>query len=174
MSKEFMGVHDSVSKRTGKGLGGAFQLSGNVHYLLRDKDGQVKDERDIQNLVTNAGFAAVASLLLSDVGSAGEAFDYIAIGIGTGQTASSTTLSSEVTTNGGERAASTGTRITTTETNDTAQLVLTYNFTGSFAVTESGVFNDTAAGDMLCVQSFSAINVANGDSLQVTWKIQVS
>jgi hypothetical protein len=54
------------------------------------------------------------------------------------------------------------------------QLIVTFNFTGTFAVTESGVLNAGAAGDLLSRQVFSAINVVNGDSLQVTWKVTVA
>src|SRR3989338_3066540 len=64
-------------------------------------------------------------------------------------------------------------RVTTDVTNDTAQLVLTFNFTASFAVTESGVLNAASVGVLLARQTFSAINVANGDSLQVTWKFDI-
>ena len=51
--------------------------------------------------------------------------------------------------------------------------MLTFNFTLSFAVTESGVLNAASLGTLLARQTFSAINVANGDSLQVTWKFDV-
>jgi hypothetical protein len=62
--------------------------------------------------------------------------------------------------------------VTTTITNDTAQLTKTFTVTGSVAVTESGVLNAASAGTLLCHQVFSAINVASGDSLAVTWKVQ--
>lgn len=151
-----------------------FKLSGKVSYKLFDKFGNLKEERnDIPNLIVNAGKAQVAGLILADV--AGTAFDYIAIGTGTNAAAATdTTLQTEITTGGGARAAGTGTRVTTSVTNDTAQLVVTFNFTSSFAVTESGILNASSSGTMLCRQVFSAINVANGDSLQITWKVQVS
>jgi hypothetical protein len=65
----------------------------------------------------------------------------------------------------------------TTETaGDTAQLLNTFNFTtgGTFAVTESGVLNAASTGTLLARQVFTAINVASGDSLQVTWKFDVN
>lgn len=123
------------------------------------------------NLVTNAGKAAVAGLINGVVT---DFFDFIAIGTGTtAANAADTTLETEITTNGGQRAASTNSRVTTDVTNDTAQGVLTYAFTGSFAVTESGWLSASSGGTLLCRQVFSAINVVNGDSLQVTWKIDV-
>ena len=141
------------------------------HY---DKDGNLIEQVCSPNVITNNGKAEVAGLIVSDV-SGVTAFDYIAIGTGTTTpSATNTSLVSEITSGGGARAAVTGSRVTTSVTNDTAQFQVTFNFTSSFAVTESGVFNASSGGKMLCRQTFSAINVSNGDSLQVTWKVQVS
>ena len=179
-----------------------FQLGQNLEFVLRDKDGNVKqlfnenrfalfvrkhfgiklpklaifgqyaDSMLISNLVTNAGFAGVASRL-NGAGSEA-AFTYIAIGTGTNAAAvGDTALQTEITTNGGARASATASRVTTDVTNDTAQLVVTFNFTGSFAVTESGVLNAASSGVLLARQVFSAINVASGDSLQITWKFDI-
>ncbi len=182
---------------------GSFRLKQNIEYVLRDKNGKVKPlwnentiarffredlgiilpripllfgywglTLNIHNLVVNAGMAGVASRINGAGGEA--AFTYIAIGTGTvAPAATDTTLGTEITTGGGTRAAATASRVTTDVTNDTAQLVLTFNFTASFAVTESGALNAAAAGVLLARQTFSAINVANGDSLQVTWKFDV-
>jgi len=141
--------------------------------LKHIRAGNIIEERTIDNTVVNTGRAQVAGLLLTDVG--GTAFDYIAIGTGTTAAAvTDTTLGTEITTGGGERTAGTGTRVTTSVANDTAQLVVTFTFTGSFAVTESGVLNAGVAGVLLSRQTFGAINVVSGDSIEVTWKIQVS
>jgi len=174
----------------------------NVKYVLRDKEGNIKplfvenriarffrklglglpkikflfgmwrNEMVISNLVTNAGMAGVASRIN---GADSEAqFDYIAIGIGaTAANVTDTALDSEITTNGGERALSTTSRVTTDVTDDTAQNLHTWTFTGSFAVVESGVFNHASVGVLLARQVFSAINVASGDSLQITWQFDV-
>lgn len=124
------------------------------------------------NLVTSAGKAGVASRI-NGAGSEA-AFTYLAIGIGTtAANASDTTLESEITTNGGQRASATASRTTTDVTNDTARLVLTYSFTGSFAVTEAGALNASSSGVLLNRQVFSAVNVVSGDSLQVTVDIDV-
>lgn len=124
------------------------------------------------NLITNAGAAGVASRIN---GSGGEAaFTYVAIGTGTNAAAvGDTTLQTEITTNGGQRASATASRVTTDVTNDTARLVVTFTFTGSFAVTESGVLNAASSGVLLNRQVFSAVNVVSGDSLQVTHNFDV-
>lgn len=134
-----------------------------------------------KNGVTNAGFAAVASRIN---GSGGEAA-FTAIGQGTGTTAfnaSDTTLETEVKADGTgasgvhalATASVTASRVTTTVTNDTAQLVGTISETATIAITESGVFNADTNGVLLCRQTFSAVNVVNGDSLQFTWKVKAS
>jgi len=141
--------------------------------LKHIRNGEVIEERTINNTVVNAGIAQIAGLILTDIG--GTAFDYIAFGTGTTAVAvTDTTLETEITTGGGERTAATGTRTTTSVTNDTAQLVATFTFTSSFALTESGVLNAAAVGVLLSRQTFAAINVVNGDTIQVAWKIQVS
>lgn len=126
----------------------------------------------ISNLVTDAGKAGVASRIN---GSGSEAaFTYIAVGTGTtAANASDTTLQTESASSGLSRGAATASRTTTDVTNDTATLSKTFSVTGSVAVTESGVFNASSSGVLLCRQVFSAINVVNGDSLTITWNIDV-
>jgi len=123
--------------------------------------------------VTSAGKAGAASRIN---GSGGEAaFTYIATGTGTNAAAAGdTALQTELAASGLSRANATASRVTTSVTNDTAQLVNTFSVTGSQAVTESGVLNASSSGTLLARQVFSAINVVNGDSLQITWKFQMS
>jgi hypothetical protein len=147
-----------------------------VILTVRDKEGNVKQEYDSgwrENGLTNAGFAEVAGLITLDVG--GTAFDYIAIGTGTTTfDPTQTALANEI-----KRKAGTGTRVTTAVTNDTHQLVTTFSsadgLSGTSAVTESGEFNSSSGGTMLDRQVFSALNINwdAGDTLQVTWRVQV-
>lgn len=147
-------------------------LVGTILFEVRDRYGKLKERRELHNLVVDAGKAGIASRINGAGGEA--AFTFIAIGTGaTAAAAGDTALQTEISTGGGARAAGTASRVTTDVTNDTAQVVLTYNFTSSFAVTESGLLNASSAGVLLARQVFSAINVVNGDSLQITWKIDV-
>lgn len=94
----------------------------------------------------------------------------IAIGVGS---PSATALGSESTTNGGSRGAATVSNQTTTTTGDTERWVKTFTFSGSLALTEEGLFdNNASAGNMLASQSFSAINVVNTDTLQITHNVK--
>lgn len=96
----------------------------------------------------------------------------IALGIGTGGT---TSLNSEITTNGGQRGAATVTNTTTDTTGDTEQWVKTFTFTGPLAITEEGLFdNNISGGNMLAIQEFSAINVVDTDTLQITHKVKIA
>jgi hypothetical protein len=63
---------------------------------------------------------------------------------------------------------------TTTVTNDTFQAVGTVAYTATLAVTESGLLNADTNGSLLCRQTFSAVNVVSGDSIQFTWKIKAA
>lgn len=175
-------------------------LKHGVDLVVRGKDGTIKEERhygDIKDgvkrkirdglftrlfkklsgkpidsdMVMNAGKAAVAGLILTDV--AVNDYDYLAIGTGTtAPAATQTTLVTET-----HRVAGTGTRVMTAVANDTAQLVVTFSgFAGTEAVTEIGMFNAAAAGDMLMRQTFTALNVDwdKGDLIQATVKVQVA
>lgn len=131
------------------------------------RDGKIVEVRDWKkNMVVDAGLAAIAGCILLDV--ATNRFDYIALGTnGTAPSASQTALLAET-----HRQAATGSRVTTSSTNDTAQLVTTFTFGGSYGLQESGVFNSSSGGDMLCRQTFTVLNVQANDQLTVTWKIQ--
>lgn len=124
-------------------------------------------------MMMNRGFAAVAALIGSDTSGDTTAFDYIAIGTGTTATAATdVTLETQT-----DIDAATGTRVTTTQTNDTLQLVYdAFTFTGNTAVTEVGVYNGSTGESTDCLLSratFSAVNVTADDSLKVTVKYQI-
>ncbi len=123
----------------------------------------------VSNLITDDGDAGAASRLNGDGAEA--AFTYIAVGTGTtGANNNDSTLETELAADGLTRAAGSASRSTTDSTNDTAELTKTFSVTGTQAVTESGVLNASSDGVLLSRQTFAAINVINGDSLQITWK----
>ena len=119
------------------------------------------------NTIVPAALANVAGLIN---GVDTDVFKYLALGIGT---ATATGLESEIVTGGGEITEATVSLVTTTETDDTAQLVYEWTFSDSFAITEEGIFNASSSGDMLAYQNFSAVNVESGNKFEVTHKIVV-
>lgn len=133
------------------------------------RDGEVIEEREIKNTITNAGLAEITNLL-GNVSSP-VSFTYLAVGTGTtAAAATDTALETEITDSGLERASATVTQETDSVTDDTLQLLKSWTVTGSKAVTECGAFNDASAGTILGHQVFSAINVISGDALQITYK----
>jgi hypothetical protein len=155
-----------------KGLLSPLWINSRFAPFLAPFLGHYAGTRVVSNLVTDAGKAGVASRIN---GSGSEAaFTYIAVGTGaTAANAADTTLQTEITDSGLARAAATASRVTVDVTNDGARLALTFSVSGTKAVTESGVLNAGSSGVLLCRQVFSAINVISGDSLTITWTIDV-
>jgi len=134
------------------------------------RKGNKKLVHEADDLIVNVGKTAIAERIY---GVTADAFTYVAIGTdNTAAAAAQTTLIAEITTGGGERASAT----TTIVDSYTAQIENTFSFTASHAVVESGVFNDATAnlGDMLCRQTFGAVNVVSGDALIMRWKVTVA
>lgn len=177
-------------------------LKENVSYSLRDKNGKVKrlfqenklwkffsrlgvrmpaipmlfgqyvTTKKVSNLITTAGKAAIADII-SDQGSTAP-FTYVAVGTGTtAANVADTTLETELASAGLSRAVGTASQVTTDTTDDTAQVVKAFTVTGTAAVTEAGLLNAASSGTLLARQVFSAINVVNGDSLTITWQIDI-
>lgn len=117
-------------------------------------------------MVVNAGLAIISNLVS---GLGGTVPKYCAHGTGsTAPVVGNTALGAEV----DSRATGTVTRITTTATNDTMQVVGTISSGGSNAITESGLFDASSTGNMLARGTYAALNEVNGDSQQDTWKVQ--
>ncbi len=138
---------------------------------VRDKEGNLKDREVVENLIVNTGLAEIAGL----IGNTGTptAFTYLAVGsASTAAAATDTTLETELTDGGLERAAAIVTRTTTTATNDTLQLVKTFNVTGTKTVREVGVFNDSSTGTMMSRSVLTSDkNLENGDTFTLTYQL---
>lgn len=97
--------------------------------------------------------------------------NYVAIGTGAGTTgATDTTLFTEVET----RQAGTSTQQTTSTTNDTYRVVGTITASTARAVTNAGLFDASTSGNLFVKADFSTINLASGDSIQLTFNISFS
>lgn len=140
--------------------------TGHINFKLFDAEGNLKEERDIKNVVVTVGKVYMATWL-----AAATQADYFMkyVGLGTGTTAASasdTALETEL-----------ATRATGTITSSGAvwQSVSTFNAgVDTGAITEAGIFSASSSGTMLARQVFSAINKGASDSLQVTWQITIS
>jgi len=122
------------------------------------------------NTVVNTGLAELAKLSI-DTGTP-TAFSYIATGTdNTAVTASDTSLGAEIIDSGLSRAQGTKSTVTTNVTDDTAQLVKSFNVTGTKAIKELGVFNAASTGTMLSRAVITTKNVENGDTIQFTFQL---
>jgi len=141
-----------------------FKVTGDVSIQLFDKDGKVKDERKIKNLVVATGKTFIASRM---VGTGSNTMSHMAIGSSnTAATSADTALGTEL---GRVALGSSG----------SSGAVVTYvaSFpagTGTGAVVEAGLFNATPAGTMLCRTVFSVVNKGADDAMSITWTITVS
>lgn len=139
------------------------KVTGNVQIQLFNKDGAVKDSREIRNLVVNTGKEFIAARM---VGTPTE-MSHMAIGASsTAAAAGDTALGAEL----GRAALSSDTSV---------GAVVTYvaSFpagTGTGAVVEAGIFNAASGGTMLCRTVFSVVNKGVDDSMSITWTITVS
>ena len=142
------------------------KVTGHINFKLFDAAGNVKDERDIKNVVVTVGKNYLATWLTAATQS-----DYFMryIGLGTGTNAanaSDTTLQTELST----RVAG-----TLTPSSNVWQNVASFGpGVDTGAITESGIFSASTSGTMFARQTFAVINKGAGDSLQVTWQITYS
>ena len=141
------------------------KISGKLKILLTDEKGEVKDEREMPNVITTVGKAHIADQLAS-THDEGE-MSHMAIGTGIiAAAAGDTTLGTELDRNA-----------LTSRTQGTNTVIYVGDWAagdGTGAITEAGILNNSSGGTLLCRQTFSAINKAAGDTLQITWTITVS
>jgi len=167
---------EELGKSLGDKLKDSMGMRDRLIAVVTDKNGNVKQTYDSgwsRNGITNAGFAEVAGLAIGISGVA--PFGYIAIGTGTTPfSPTQTGLVTEV-----KRKQATASRVTTSVINDTLQLEAKFSasdgLSGTMSITESGVFNASSGGVMLCRQTFDVLNLnwGAGDELTITWKVQM-
>lgn len=159
-----------MSKKENKGIVTKANITGMVKVDVHGKDGELKSSTGwLKNTITNAGLAVMAGLV-GDTG-AQTAFTYLAVGTSNAvESAAHTALTAETTTSGLERAASTVSRETTTQTNDTLQLYHQWTASGTVVVEEIGAFNAPSAGSMLGRKLTTTKSVNSGETLTATYK----
>lgn len=142
------------------------QLKGRLNIVVVDALGNIKDEREVDNLVVTTGKNFVASRMKDTTSSV---MSHMAIGTGsTAAAAGDTALGSE-----SARVALTS---TTVSNND---VVYSATFSAgtpssAAAITEAAIFNASSSGTMLCRTVFSVINKQSADALSVTWTVTAS
>lgn len=112
------------------------------------------------DLITTVGIQGMTTHLSADYG-------YIGYGTGTTEPArADTALETEV-----DRKVAVVTRTTTTLTNDTVNFLVTFDITGTHAITEAVIISASTGGNVLARQTFAVVNLVNGDQLVFNWDI---
>lgn len=144
------------------------KMTGDVSLVLRGADGQVKETREIKNLVVNAGLAYVISRM---VGTAKAVMSHMALGSGTTAAAAGNTDMESIL---GSREALDSTTISGSNNEKVIYVASFEAGDATGAVTEAGIFNASTAGDMLCRTVFAVVNKGANDSLTITWTITLA
>ena len=143
------------------------KMTGHVDIVVTDKDDNVKDTRSVKNLVLTTGKTFIAASMLKTTTNSPVAMSHMAIGAGTTAAAvGDTAMGSQL-----------GRVSLATATSAGAVVTYTASFpagTGTGAVTEAGIFNNSSGGDMLCRTVFSVVNKGSDDAMSITWTVTVS
>jgi len=146
-------------------LNETLKLKGRVNLVLKDKDGNVKETRDIDNLVVTTGLGYIASRMKDATATA---MSHMALGSGTTSAAAGDTDVESIL---GSREALDS---TTVSANAVTYIASFEAGDGTGAVTEAGLFNAASSGTMLCRTVFGVVTKSADDTMTVTWTITIS
>lgn len=141
------------------------KLRGDVAIVLKDKNGNVKESREINNLVVTAGLTFICARMAA---ASADVMSHMALGSGTTAAAAGDTDLESIL---GSREA----LDSTSASSNTITYVSSFEAgEGTGAVTEAGVFNAASSGTMLCRTVFAVVNKAADDTMSVTWTITLT
>lgn len=169
-----MSLKDLIFRRKNpaQGYSETIPLKGHIAIRHLGPNGELKKYWEKHNLIVNVGKFAMASRTNS---ASPAAFNYLALGSdSTAAAAAQSLLLGELTIGAAVRNQASISNVTTTVTNDTAQLYYSWAITASVQIQEVAAFNLSGVnlGQMLGRQVVTAINAQNGDTVQVTYKFQ--
>lgn len=141
-------------------------ITGKLLLRLYDKDGVLKQELNVPNLIMNAGKAFIASRMVSN--SVDSVMTHMALGDDSSNDtdATLTTLESELG------------RVSLSSSVQSAN-VIDYEATfgagvATGTIVEAGIFNSNTSGTMLCRTTFPEINKSSSDTLTILWTVTIS
>lgn len=142
------------------------KVTGHIDLKLYDENGQLKDQREVKNLVVTVGKTYLANWLTAATQST-YFMQYVGLGMGTNPAAiGDVDLQNPL-----------STRVAGVLTNASNVWQNVANFgpgVDTGAVTEAGLFSAASSGTLFARQVFSVINKAAGDTLAITWQITLS
>lgn len=141
------------------------KLKGDLVITKTSPDGH-KEVTTIPNLVVTAGKTYITNRMSSN---AAVVMSHMAVGTGnTSAAAGDTTLGVELA------------RVALTVTGGTpSSNTITYSAsfpagTGTGALTEAGIFNDSSSGTMLCRTVYPVVNKGNADVVGISWVVSIT
>ena len=144
----------------------SFNFTGEVHVMLFDENGKLKQEHTSHNLVVSGAKTYLATLAVIDA-----FMPYIAVGTnGTPPILSNVALGAEITGVGNSRALGVLSNTSNSWTNQAT--FAPGNCTGT--IQEAGLFTDLSGGVMFARQVFTPYVKGVGDTLVVIWTITIS
>lgn len=140
------------------------KAKGTLDIVVRGPDGNIKDEKKVENLIVDTGLDYIASRMN---GTSESVMSHMAVGTGsTAAAAADTALGTEL---------SRQSLTSTTVTDNAIAYVASYAAgTATGSLTEAGIFNANSGGTMLCRTVFGTVTKAADDSMTITWTITVS
>ena len=141
------------------------KLRGDVDLVLKDKNGNIKESREINNLVVTAGLTFICARMAA---ASANVMSHMALGSSTtaaaaGQTDLVSILGSREALDSTSASANTIAYVSSFEAGE-----------GTGAVTEAGIFNAASGATMLCRTVFPVVNKQADDTMSVTWTITLT
>ena len=141
------------------------KLRGDVALVLKDKNGNIKESREINNLVVTAGLTFICARMAA---ASANVMSHMALGSSTtaaaaGQTDLVSILGSREALDSSTASANAITYVSSFEAGE-----------GTGAVTEAGIFNASSGSTMLCRTVFAVVNKQADDTMSVTWTITLT
>lgn len=146
----------------------SLKLVGQVNLVLTDKNGNIKEEREIKNLVVNSGLAFIISRM---AGTTKAVMSHMALGSSTTAAAAAQTDLVSIL---GAREILDSTTISGTNNEKIVYVASFEAGDATGAVTEAGIFNALTGGDMLCRTVFPVVNKQADDTMAITWTLTQS
>ena len=140
------------------------KATGKLDIILKDSDGNIKQELHVPNLVVKVGKNFIASRM---VGTSSPAMSHMAIG-------TNTTAPESANTSLGKEIARVALDSATATANTVSYSATFPAGTGSGAITEAGIFNAASSGTLLCRTTFAVVNKSDSDSLTIKWNVTIS
>lgn len=137
------------------------QITGHVRVELRGPDGELKEVRDVANLIVDTGRNAIMDAVLASP-TLGKP-THMAVGTGAvAPAAGNTALGAEIDRNA-----------LTTKTRSGGVVTMVGDWAAgdgtNTAITEAGIFDAASTGNLHSRATFTAINKQAADTLSITW-----